>query len=406
MPLRHAAMLEVNEFLVLDYVRDRGTAARPEIARELALSAASVSRIVNRLLRAGLVVEQGREASDVGRPATLLAFNPRAGAVMAIDLGAGTCRGALADLAGDTLHEVERPTVGGAAFSTLVETIGQLSAEADRAGVPVSGLAVGVPAIVDPDTGVGRAGPSVQWDAFDIAAALAPRVSAPFVVENDVNLAALGHAWRGDARHVDDFFTLHLGAGVGGAVFANGSLVKGRHNGAGEVGYLLVDPSQSRRPLDGSLGDMERLISASALAERARAIATEAGASQGARDDDLAAATSLLAAAAGGEARAAREVDRFVDRVSMILVAVGSIFDPSLVILDGPIGRELRPWTGAIGAALEARLPRSPAVRVSALGGGSTLLGAVAAALQLERRQAAPPAVFGVFSTSEEARMG
>ena len=394
MPLRHAAMLEVNEFLVLDYVRDRGQAARPEIARALELSPASVSRIVGRLLRAGLVVESGREASDGGRPAVLVAFNRRAGGVMAIDLGADVCRGVLADLAGDTLYETERPTAGGAAFATLLETIDDLGRQADRVGVPVSGLAVGVPAIVDPETGIGRAGPSVQWDVVDIAAALAPRVAAPFVVENDVNLAALGHAWRGDARHVDDFFTLHLGPGVGGAVVANGNLVKGRHNGAGEVGYMLTERAQARQPLDGPLGGMERVISASALAARALAL----GMPPTAEGDDLAAAVALLAAAAAGDAGPASVADELIDDVAMVLVAVGSIVDPSLVILDGPVGRELGPWVEPLSAALAARLPRAPRICVSGLGRGSTLLGAVAAALQLERRQAAPPAMFGVFS--------
>ena len=120
MPLRHAAMLEVNEFLVLDFVREHGQTSRPEIARALELSPASVSRIVGRLLRSGLVVAGGREASDGGRPAGLVSFNRQAGAVMAIDLGASECKGVLADLAGDTQYERERPTRGGAAFSTLL----------------------------------------------------------------------------------------------------------------------------------------------------------------------------------------------------------------------------------------------------------------------------------------------
>ena len=52
-------MVEVNEFLVLDYVREQQHTTRPEIARALDLSPASVSRIVGRLLRAGLVAESG-----------------------------------------------------------------------------------------------------------------------------------------------------------------------------------------------------------------------------------------------------------------------------------------------------------------------------------------------------------
>ena len=405
MPLRHAAMLEVNEFLVLDFVRDKGRTSRPEIGRALELSPASVSRIVGRLLRAGLVVEAGREASDGGRPAGVVSFNPRAGAVMAIDLGATECHGVLADLTGDVLFEDERPTQGGAAFATLVATIDLLAREADREGLPVSALAVGVPAIVDPETGMGRAGPSVQWDNFDIAASLEGTVAIPFVVENDVNLAAMAHAWRGDARKVDDFFTLHLGAGVGGAVVANGSLVKGRHNGAGEVGYLLIDRAQAHGPLEGPLGSMERAISAAGLMARARSLGSLQSSSTPVGDETSAAA-HLPAAAAAGDPVARQVIDELLDLVSMVLVAVGSIADPSLVILDGPVGRALEPFVPALSAALDRRLPRSPRLLVSRLGGGSTLLGAVAAAVQLERRQSAPPAMFGVFSTTEGARMG
>ena len=105
MPLRHAEMLEVNEFLVLDFVRERGRTSRPEIGRALDLSPASVSRIVGRLLQTGLVVEGGRSPSDGGRPAGVDSFNRRAGAVIALDLGAASCHGVLADLAGDVLYE-------------------------------------------------------------------------------------------------------------------------------------------------------------------------------------------------------------------------------------------------------------------------------------------------------------
>ena len=52
-------MLEVNEFLVLDYVRDHDPTTRTDIGRSLGLSPASVSRIVGRLRDDGLVREEG-----------------------------------------------------------------------------------------------------------------------------------------------------------------------------------------------------------------------------------------------------------------------------------------------------------------------------------------------------------
>lgn len=403
MSFRHAAMLEVNEFLVLDHVREHAHTSRPQIARALGLSPASVSRIVNRLLRAGLVVEGGREESDGGRPARVISFNRRAGAVMAIDLGAATCRGVLADLAGDFLHEVTRPTEGGAAFDTLVATLDAVSRQGSRAGIPVSALAVSVPAIMDPETGLGRSGPSVQWETFDIVAALEKQVSVPFVVENDVNLAALAHAWRGDARQVDDYFVLYLGAGVGGALVANGGLVRGRHHGAGEVGYMLLDRGQARVDLDGALGGMESAIATSALLGRARAIAREAGRSVD-RSERYTSVERLFGDAETGDRVAIEVIAELVDRVGMILVAVGSIADPSLVILDGPVGGALEPFAPELSAILERRLPKAPRVAVSHLGGESTLVGAVAAALQLARRRAVPEVLSGALAISE-ARM-
>ncbi len=397
MPLRHAAMLEVNEFLVLDYVREHGSTSRPEISRGLELSPASVSRIVGRLLRAGLVVAGGHSPSDGGRPPDVISFNRRAGAVIAIDLGAASCHGALADLAGDVLREETRPTrQQGSAFATLLAVVDALTAEAVREEVPLTALAVGVPAILDPETGFGMAGPSVEWEAFDIVASLSDRVGVPFVVENDVNLAALAQAWRGDGRHTDDFVTLYLGAGVGGAVVANGSLVKGRHNGGGEIGYLLVDRAQSRLPLDGPVGGMEAAISEGTLIARARALARPgepawaAGAAPTAAD--------LFEAARDGDTVALQVVDELLDHVGMALVAVGAIVDPALVILDGPVGRALEPHVPVLVATLERRLPRAPRLVVTRLRGDSTLLGAIAAALQLARRRSAPSALFGAFS--------
>ena len=87
-PLRQASLLEVNEFLVLDYVRERGRTTRARIAADLGLSSASVSRIVKRLLQQGTVTESVATATPVpGRPPSVIGFNRARGTVIAIDLG-------------------------------------------------------------------------------------------------------------------------------------------------------------------------------------------------------------------------------------------------------------------------------------------------------------------------------
>jgi glucokinase len=295
------------------------------------------------------------------------------------------------------VYEDVRPTTErGEAFTTMLATLDDLTAEAARAGVPVAALAVGVPAILDPETGIGLAGPSVAWEAFDIMSELARRVAVPYVVENDVNLAALAEAWRGDGRRIPDFFTLYLGAGVGGAVVANGSLVKGRHNGAGEIGYVLAGVELAGAGPGGTVGRFEDVAGEAGLLARARALAD----ADGHRRAAVESVADLFAAAGAGDPVATRVVDELLEHVAMALVAVGAIVDPELVILDGPVGRSLASYVPTLVATLERRLPRAPRVVVSRLQGDSTLVGAVAAALELARRRAAPAALFGAFSTS------
>jgi len=319
---------------------------------------------------------------------------------MAIDLGATACHGALADLAGDLLYQEVLPTrEHGAAFPTLVAAFDALTREAARQDLPVTALAVGVPAMLDPETGLGIAGPSVEWEAFEIVTSLAAHVSIPFVVENDVNLAALAHAWRGDGRQVDDFFTLYLGAGVGGAVVSNGSLVKGRHNGGGEVGYLILDSAGPGGLPGGTADGVEAVISTGSLLARARQLAGPDSHRWGSADRPVP-IEELFRAAADRDPIAGAVIDDLLDHVSLVLVAVGAIVDPALVILDGPVGRALEPCVPDLTTRLKLRLPRPPRLVVSSLHGDATLLGAVAAALQLARRRSAPSALFGDFSFS------
>ena len=84
--MRHGVMLEMNAALVLDHVRARGESTRPEIAAALGLSAATVSRIVRRLIDEGRIVEVPG-ASTGGRPRSTIRFNPLAGCVIGVDLG-------------------------------------------------------------------------------------------------------------------------------------------------------------------------------------------------------------------------------------------------------------------------------------------------------------------------------
>lgn len=300
--------------------------------------------------------------------------------MLAIDLGGTKCHGVLVDLAGATLAEERRPTHGeGDAAAALLATIAALRAAAAARALPVRAVVIGVPAVPDPASGLLVAGPNVDWSGFDLGALLREHVPEPCRVENDVTLAAIGEAWRGDGRDAASFVMLSIGTGVGGAVWVNGQLVRGRHNAAGELGALLTARAQLGAA-PGVVAGLEAVASGPAIERRAAEL------DSGRRRS----ATDLLAAAAAGEDVATMVVEELLDHIAMAIVDVVAVIDPERVILDGGVGRALAPFVDPIAARVARRVPDGPELRISSLGPNSTLIGAIACALGLDR-EGSPP---------------
>jgi predicted NBD/HSP70 family sugar kinase len=109
---------------------------------------------------------------------------------------------------------------------------------------------------------------------------------------------------------------------------------------------------------------------------------------------------AVLAAAGEGDAIASAVVEELLDDLAMGIVAVACTVDPELVILEGGVGRSLGPYLDALVARVAPSLPAPPRIVTSSLGSDATVIGAIAAALELARRRTAPAAVLGAFAMS------
>ncbi|MGZ6268191.1 MAG: ROK family transcriptional regulator [Candidatus Limnocylindrales bacterium] len=389
--IRQTNLLEVNEFLVLDYIRDRGRTTRGDVERDLGVSRASVSRIVKRLRASGAVVETAGTSPRGGRPSSILEFYVQGDSVMVADVGARKIRVALADLGGTIVQEFVRPTFdAGTAHDTLRALVLEAKAEADARSLPVSSLVVGLPAVIDPDTGV-TTGSTWDFGGLDLVRRLAEDLRVPITVENEANLSALAHAWRGLGRGLRNFAVLSIGSGVGGAVFANGQLVRGRHNAAGEVGFLELSPAPLHGPIVGPAPTLERVIGAEGIASRARRFLAESYPTSSLLDQDLDPPT-VFAAAEAGAGWAQRALEDTLDFIALAVIAISAVVDPELVILDGGVGRSLGPYEKSIEERVHRRVAFVPTVRASELGSNSTVIGGVAAGLEFARQRQAPSA--------------
>ena len=104
------------------------------------------------------------------------------------------------------------------------------------------GAGVGVPGPVSFRDGVPVAPPIMPgWDQFPVRSVLSQHLGCPVVVDNDVNIMALGEMHAGLARSVDDLLFVKIGTGIGCGIVVDGQVYRGASGSAGDIGHIRVD---------------------------------------------------------------------------------------------------------------------------------------------------------------------
>lgn len=381
---------EFNEYRVLEYLREHLEGTRTDLARSLDLSPASVSRIVVRLLERGMIEESSTTSNaGRGRPSTVLRLVLDRSAVVGIDLRVTKCHGVLSVLSGEAIEDitVQNDDAGGA-FDALAQVWDRLEDAAQRRGLTIGSLVVGVPAVVDPDTGLARQGPNVGWDNFDIVSKL-DAFGVPFVVDNDVNLAALGEREHGQAHGLRDFAIIWIGTGLGGAIVSSGRLARGRHHSGGELGTIVPSPACLRDHRREGEGALESVLSGAGISAAGRALLREHP-SAAAEFGEAARPQDIFAAASNGSPHARALVDRIVDALALLVINIASMTDPEAIILDGGVGRNLDPFLDEVRPLVAAHISAPPRLSVSTLDATATIKGATSLAMTTFRQLDAP----------------
>ena len=259
-----------------------------------------------------------------------------------VDLGGTNLRIAAVDEQG---HLVEKVTLGTRVslgrdhvINDMCDAIQRLL-EKFKNSAELMGIGIGVPGIIDMQSGLLRESPNLPgWADSPLRAEIERRLKTVVVLENDANAAALGEKWLGAARDFDDMAMLTLGTGVGGGLVLGGKIWHGMNGMAGEFGHTTVEPEG--HPCGcGNRGCLEQYASATAVVRMAKeAIANDgsAGLARAAHSDPEFSAKSIYNLAIRGD-EDARKIFRRVGRALGIVlsVMVNSLNLPMYVIGGG-----------------------------------------------------------------------
>jgi len=232
--------------LVLETIRLEGPVSRIDIAKRTQLTAQTVTNITKKMMNAGLIYEYDRVQEGRGAPSILLKLNGDAAYSIGIDLDKDHLSCVLADLNGRM-----RQHIGiNLNFPTPDEAIELISQNVEKLieleGIDLDliwGLGVGLPGPLEISEGsvvTNVVNPQYfeGWDHVPVVEILEKKLGLPVILENNASSAAIGERWYGEGKHIDNFFYIAFGAGLGGGAFINGQLHSGATGNAGELGYF------------------------------------------------------------------------------------------------------------------------------------------------------------------------
>ncbi|NUS15112.1 MAG: ROK family transcriptional regulator [Streptomyces sp.] len=355
-----------------------GTARRSQLATATGLSRAAVAQRVDLLIAKGVLVETGTVATDRGRPPLTLQLASDGAVVCAVDLGATHSTVAVAELGGRVLVEAtedldinDGPE---AVLSGLHRQLGRLLAAAGHPAEHVRAISIGVPGPVEASTGTVIRPPIMRgWDGYRVPAFFADRYRAPVLVDNDVNMMALGeYGHRPATAHL---LYVKVGTGIGCGIVSGGLVHRGATGAAGDIGHIRVPGQDDVLCHCGNTGCVEAVASGAAIAATLR----EAGL-------PVEHAADVVRLVTAGDPLARRHVRLAAQRLGDVIASLVSFYNPDTIVLGGSIASLHDDLLADIRAAVYRRaLPlatRTVAIETTLLGRRAGIEGARRLAVQ------------------------
>ncbi|MGW9585315.1 ROK family transcriptional regulator [Microbacterium sp. NPDC055455] len=313
-------------------LRDGVPRTRAQLAKSTGLARSTIAARVEELMRMGLIMPVADAASTGGRPPSQFALNPSARVVLAADIGASHTTVAVMDLTGAILvtRTESRAVAEGPepVLTWVVDAAAGLLEEAGRDIRSLVAIGIGVPGPVEHSTGQPVNPPIMPgWNRFDVPGWVQQHLQVPVLVDNDVNIMALGEratAWPATAH----LMFVKVATGIGAGVISGGELQRGAQGVAGDIGHVRVARGSSVPCHCGNQGCLEAIASGPAIARalRAQGVPAESG-------DDV---VALVQRGSLDAIQAVRQAGRDIGEV---LTACVSLMNPSVIAIGGSMSR-------------------------------------------------------------------
>ncbi len=313
-------------------LRDGRPRTRTELSAMTGLARSTVALRIDALMNLGLVGPVGDAVSTGGRPSSQFAITASGRVVLGVDVGASHVRLAVSDLTGRILGESDDriPVSDGpeAVLGWVSTAAKELLARVGRDERDLLAIGIGLPGPVEHSTGRPINPPIMPgWDRFDVPGWFSDVFDAPVLVDNDVNIMALGErelSWP----EVDHLIFVKVATGIGSGVISGGILQRGAQGTAGDIGHVYVARGADVPCTCGNRGCLEALASGPAIARELRETGLVAESSQ-----------DVVDLVKRGNIDAIQSVRQAGRDIGEVLTTCVSLINPSVIVIGGNLAQ-------------------------------------------------------------------
>ncbi len=270
------------ELDIIDTIRKFKHISRADLCAVTGNSRVKISATLDQLLGKAYIVEVGEGSSSGGRRPRLVSLNRNLAYVIGVDMGATSVDIGVADLEGKIL--TRRTTVIDVRdgpepiLSTVCTVCTELLVEINASPVSVISIGVGVPGPVEFTSGILVAPPIMPgWEAYPMREFINNTFpNARVIIDNDVNVMALGEFKNGSGQENENFIYVKIGTGIGAGIICNKQVYRGNTGCAGDIGHICAD-RQGPVCRCGNTGCLEAMAAGPAIAASAMESATSGG---------------------------------------------------------------------------------------------------------------------------------
>jgi predicted NBD/HSP70 family sugar kinase len=367
--LDHSDIKTNNKKRIISLLINERELTKLDISRKLDISVPTVTTIVGELREEGLVEEAGMATSTGGRKPVIIRFLPNSRYCIGIDLGRDYVRAVLTNLDCkiiedrkrelNKINEVE-------VLSVMKELIEELLALDIRC--KLLGIGLSLPGIVNEEELKLEVATNFRLKNISFKE-LQTKFNLPIYLENEANAGALAESKLGIAKDLNNLIYVSVTEGIGGGIFINNDMYRGRDRRAGEIGHMCI-VKNGRQCNCGRKGCWETYASN-------RALIKDYIEKTNVKVKNI---DEIINRYKSGEEAAVKVIEEYIDNLAEGIESLVFIFNPDYIVIGGEISKSSGVFSQKLSNKIfsnnEFYSEGDASILFSSLGEDSNILGA------------------------------